>query len=1005
MGVGATNQSSLVQPQTISAPAKQSVQTGQKNLPGILNFFHGIANFAADNLIAPPARAGVRLTTQAANLASKLEGGGGPKQIKSVGNIRIPPPTFKQVGGDLGNLALTFGAAPLIEGAGQVAGAAGRILASQGLGVGFTATGNLGENVPVTKRTIAGGIIGGTIAGGVGEGARFLASKLQPRQIPEANNPNLTPEVRKSMESQANYSLPEALKNAQEQSAKQIERFDPALAQKVRSLDLTNSPNLSDAAQKVKDILPPGLSADKLESSTNYFKTEQMALDNAAETRAFLSKIPADKASLEPSILQSIKDAGQLNKPLAQSTTELLGRTIDETKLTPDKAFNINLDHLNIPQESKADLKVIAGQLQPELEKIKGGTLSNDQVRLAANGVDILSRKVSAGQTQETLAQILRTRQSLAALAKEGTITPEYVNTLKIVSSVAADTGRRLQSFNIGADPVLNDTKALIIKKLTDLGKSTEDIVAAAKGVDFNDSKQATAFYRSFVKPSISEIVDEYRYINLLSSPQTHLVNATTNALQTNLVAPATHLVSGFLDFFGSKLTGAAQKTYVAEVPAYYRGMLSSTGDALKGFWDVMNGNKSILRPDVGQIPTNTPILQKASFIPRLLEASDIFFTKLMAGGEREALAIKALKSGQDISPEQLQKEAERVATYWLFRSPIDPQNKTGQGYVLSWIDNLSNAVYKFRDVPGVGWFVPFVRTPMNILKQGLEFSPAGLATLAGASDKTTQLAKSLIGSTVMLGAAHIIASGDSTWSLPTSATEKQQFLASGRQAYSIRFPGTKTWISYSKLGPLAYPIAMAAAWKYYFEQDPKARTTGTIEKASKVFFGMSKFFTDQSYVQGIGNFVNVAQGDTSRLASGLANLPGQLVPLSSLLRWVNRFIDPIVRKPESGLKPEAILQSLETGIPFLSKTLPAQPDISGQPQKRPLPTLNAILPFAVSPLSPGYDKLYRAAQNVRLNTSILNSLQSIIKNKSINQEQKRKQLQSLMDNLKKTSK
>jgi hypothetical protein len=235
----------------------------------------------------------------------------------------------------------------------------------------------------------------------------------------------------------------------------------------------------------------------------------------------------------------------------------------------------------------------------------------------------------------------------------------------------------------------------------------------------------------------------------------------------------------------------------------------------------------------------------------------------------------------------------------------------------------------------------------MNILKQGMEFSPIGLATLPGAKDKTAQLAKSLIGSSVLLGSSWLAAKGDSTWAVPSNAKEKALFYASGKMPYSIKI-GDK-WVSYSRLGPLAFPIAMAAAIKYHDEQSTKSLSDSDFEKMTKVLAGTAQFFSDQSYLEGVGNFIDLAKGDVESTGRILTGIPTQLVPLSSLQRWAANLIDPIYRKTGAGLTPEAIIDNLKKGIPFLSKQLQPYKDIYGEPSKRSMPILNAVSPIGVS--------------------------------------------------------
>jgi hypothetical protein len=94
-----------------------------------------------------------------------------------------------------------------------------------------------------------------------------------------------------------------------------------------------------------------------------------------------------------------------------------------------------------------------------------------------------------------------------------------------------------------------------------------------------------------------------YRYINLLSSPKTHIVNAFSNILQATVLRPATRLAFGVIDNIGVKLTGKEQQYYVRQVPAYYRGAFNSIGEAASNALKAFKGETFTLRPDLKDIP------------------------------------------------------------------------------------------------------------------------------------------------------------------------------------------------------------------------------------------------------------------------------------------------------------------------------------------------------------------------------------------------------------------
>ena len=642
----------------------------------------------------------------------------------------------------------------------------------------------------------------------------------------------------------------------------------------------------------------------------------------------------------------------------------------------------VNIERLNISQEAKNKIIKASEGIKPELEKVKGKVLSNDEVIEAAQLSEILRKTISREAMLKSEATILKTRQHLAELAKNEKLTPEFIDTLKIVSSEATKRGRELQALGIEADPSLGTIKTKVVKQLIEIGVETDKIIKASEGVDFNNAKQVTEFYRQFVKPKYSEIIDEYRYINMLSSPKTQIVNTFSNILQATLLRPATRLASGVTDNFSHLLTGKEQEFYIKQVPAYYRGALNSFGDALGEALKVMRGQQQIYRPDIKSIPTGLKVLKPFQIVPRLMEASDVFFRKLATAGEVEALMSKGMKEAEAIS------KAAETAQELVFRKALDPANKTGQGVLLSKIDALTTAVYKLRNVPGVKWFIPFVQTPMNILKQGIEYSPLGILTLPKAANKIEQFGKTLVGTTIFAGAGWLALKDRTTWAVPTNQKEKDAFYAAGMQAYSVKVGDI--WVSYSRLGPIAYPIAMAAAIKFYTKDNPKAVGDTELQKITKILSGIAQFFSDQSYVQGIGDFVNLAQGDVTALTRAASQIPSQLIPLTALQRWVANIIDPIYRKTDKTLSVEGIIENLKKGIPGLTFGLPAYTTPTGEPSKRQFPFFNPLSPISISEESPEWVDYLKTLQQV--------SRERVLETKS--KEEIKKSAQDLYDTM-----
>src|SRR3990167_4735940 len=651
------------------------------------------------------------------------------------------------------------------------------------------------------------------------------------------------------------------------------------------------------------------------------------------------------------------------------ATVNLAGKVVEvglnELSAVKTKGSAVNIEKMAIPNPSRERLAEATTLLGEKLQN-QDKPLKHEEIVEKAKEAEILSQGVSREATLEFQASLLKTRQHLAALADQNELTPEFLDTLKIVANTGTDIARNLESFKLYAMPEYAKAKVKIIKDLQKLGIESEKILEAAKGVDFKDEQQVAKFYRKFVKPKLSDILDEFAYINILSSPKTHIVNVFSNLLQLSGLNPLTKLASGSIDFVASSITGKERQHYVSEIPDFYKGALNAVPEAFKRVAEVMKGKKNIERPDVKHLPTLSKFVDWATlkvgkYVPRALEAGDVFFRTMIEAGEVEAMSKRLGHVPDEKELAKIQKEAKKRAEYYVFRTKPDAQNETGQGKLLSAIDQLTNAVYKLRSVPGFKWFIRFVQTPMNILKQGVEYSPAGFATMSGAKDKTEQAGKAALGSFVFAGGAWLAANNLTTWSAPTSERENNEFYAAGLQPYSVRI-GDK-WLSYSKIGPLAYPLAMSAAIHYYTKESPKPLSDSEMDKVVDVLTGIMRFFSDQSYMQGLGDILGFIRGEKTR---AIVSVPTQLVPLSSLQGWVNQIIDPLQRKAAKGLTIESMIDQIQTKIVGMSQFVPAQIDVEEIPVKKQMRGVNVVSPVKVSKVDQGKLAEYKETQEIK---------------------------------------
>lgn len=609
--------------------------------------------------------------------------------------------------------------------------------------------------------------------------------------------------------------------------------------------------------------------------------------------------------------------------------------------IIPQKKYleSVNTTKLKLKPEEKKTLETATNLVKDEIQKVKGKTLSNDEVIKVAKESDILQKVITRDQTLEAEAIQLKARQQMVSLDKEVNELSkqgnspllqkkiqELLESIKTVNANAADKGRQLQALSIDAGD--ESVRLSILKDISKIETDTEKIIRESANVDWGNANKVAEFYRKFIKPSTMETLDEFRYNNMLSSPRTHIRNAFSNLVQTFVTRPATLAAQGKL-----KQTGQ-----------YYVGAIKSLPDAVSEFAKSFKGETPIGQQDIKNIPTGK--IPKFMTIPsKALEASDRFFTKLISSGEMARGASE--------------KEALDTAAYSLFRQGLNPE---GQGKLLNAIDSLTSWTYNAPKA--VRWFVPFIRTPMNFAKQWVEYSPSGFLTTIGAKNKGEQIAKAFVGSTIMAVGAKFALDNNTTWSAPTDPKEKEIFYASGRKPFSVKI-GDK-WVSMMYAGPFALAFAVPAAAKYYQEDNRTALTDTQLQKLGKVAMSMAEYLSGQTFLEGMNNFVKFFSGDADyTFAKNMGYTAGQVIPLQGLVRWVSGIIDPVYRKATT------FGDQIKSGIPGVSKTLPPYLDPTGEPSTRE--GYNSFTPYDITPNKSEYNKPLEERQDKLQQNAVIN--------------------------------
>jgi hypothetical protein len=611
----------------------------------------------------------------------------------------------------------------------------------------------------------------------------------------------------------------------------------------------------------------------------------------------------------------------------------------------------LNTQRLNLPDEARQKLDDDTAEVI--------NRLSNDEVQRAAKSAGIDTKSYTPEKTRQKIAEQLNLRKDTVRLQNEAEaarqagdldraaqLLKESAEAGRASRTQGTDIARQLQARKIIANE-LDTPPQKIFKLLDNAGVDPDVYTKRFAGVDFNNSSDVVAAYRELVPPKFGDWLDVVRYNSMLSSPLTHIVNIGSNAINVGVLAPIEKTLRGVADATGG-LFGKERRFAAGEGAAYASGAARSLKDAADSFLNAMRTGEN-QTPDITDISTPLAVggvkgatYDTLSFPMKLLGASDKFFRTIAEAGEEGALTARE-KAGIKLGGNrEALKESE--ASYRLYQQGTDLD---GQGAILKTIDQVANAIQTLRKKNRVfGFIFPFVKTPTNILKQGVEYSPLGFANLPGVDDKLTAITRASIGTAVFGASAAMLAAGDLTWSEPINPEEKARWRAEGKQPYSMRINGAN--VNFSKLPPgVAFPFALTAAIDDAINN--KKMDTSTADAIMQGVAKWGQFLGDQSYLKQIGDTLALVKGDPEKAVQAVSNYPQQVIPFRALTGWIARMTDDTDRKINTDKSYiDKQVQSLMLNYPGLRQQVDER-TYRGEAIPANNPVLNSFIPFKVT--------------------------------------------------------
>lgn len=507
--------------------------------------------------------------------------------------------------------------------------------------------------------------------------------------------------------------------------------------------------------------------------------------------------------------------------------------------------------------------------------------------------------------------------------------------------------------------------------------------------------KTLTDAFREANDPSRFSKFIEFWKAGLLGIP-TQIVNVTGNLGFFGL-RQAESAVSVLADKFFSGLTGAPRRRFVSEISGRVSGMKQSIGEALRFLGSDLNDIAHLREPSLRAaeegsfLDPNFQRLQGAiggkwgEFIRspfKSLDAFDNFFKHVLRNQEfgaqsaRLAQDVNFRSPGESISHAQSRILDEiRLATTdpllhtSLFNRYSKEAVKRGYDDVFlkakkvaeqdTFQTPLNDTMRKLYDLsvahPSFQLFVPFFKTPYNILSEGMKRTPLG-ALWAIAEYKKGKISpefmeatvKSTVGSLIMLTAAEAALSGVMTGGGPSDPKEQQIKRRTGWQPYSFKIGNQ--YISYQRLEPFATLLGIAAdmaeAWA------AKDIQTGS-DLLEKGIASATENITNKTFTTGISSIMDIVTGSSGDRAAALRSLEASLIPnIIGVVPFAHaaRAMDPNYRETKDSLVNPLIAQ-----IPFASQTLQPQRKPTGEVRERPGTPIERLLsPIARSTVQTG---------------------------------------------------
>ena len=277
--------------------------------------------------------------------------------------------------------------------------------------------------------------------------------------------------------------------------------------------------------------------------------------------------------------------------------------------------------------------------------------------------------------------------------------------------------------------------------------------------------------------------------------------------------------------------------------------------------------------------------------------------------------------------------------------------------------------ILRFRSQhPELSFIIPFVKTPINIMKDALSYTPLGVFSKNMPND--VKIARTAIGLGIATGLGQLVGAGQITGSYPRDAGKRNAMIAAGTPEYSMKLGDT--WYSYARVEPLATIMGSTVdginAVVDYAKKpnyDPKKEKDLAID----IVGGITKNIASKTFLEGISGVMQAIH-DPERYGGSFVNsFAGLIIP--SVIAAPARTQDPSMRVVTGfGEALQNRVPDFGLGLPVPSRQeLPVQSMLFGGERANPSTGLAAFTGLQTAPAA--QNALQKEVQRVKLDYNL----------------------------------